>query len=80
MDISFRLIFGHCYSLGNAIICLSMLICTLYWGGYLNFSAWFMKSILFGHEKIKLSNTWHFLENKMDYAAHLKNAVYFPVA
>jgi len=39
-----------------------------------------MKSILFGHEKIKLSNTWHFLENKMDYAAHLKNAVYFPVA
>jgi hypothetical protein len=57
-----------------------MLICALYWGGYLNFSAWFMKSILFGYEKIKLSNTWHFLENKMDYVAHLKNAVYFPVA
>jgi hypothetical protein len=45
-----------------------------------NFIAWFRKSILFGYEKIKLSNTWYFLENKMVYVAHLKNAVYSPVA
>jgi hypothetical protein len=49
-------------------------------GWVFKFSAWFMKSMLFGYEKIKLWNKWHFLENKMDYAAHLQNALYFPVA
>jgi hypothetical protein len=44
-------------------------------GWYVNFSAWFMINILFEQKKIKLWNKWHFVQNKRDYAAYLKNAV-----
>jgi len=39
-----------------------------------------MKNVLFEQKKIKLWNKWHFVENKTDYAARLKNAVKLLVA
>ena len=33
-------------------------------GGYLNFSSWFMKNVLFEPKKIKLWNKHYFVENK----------------
>jgi hypothetical protein len=36
--------------------------------------------ILFEQKKIKLRNKWHFVENKTDNAACLKNAVNFLAA
>jgi hypothetical protein len=36
-----------------------------YWGLYLNFSAWFMKNVLFEQKKnMKLPIYWHFVEVK----------------
>jgi hypothetical protein len=39
-----------------------------------------MKNVLFEQEKIKVQTKWHFVENKIDYTAFLKNALYFLVA
>jgi hypothetical protein len=49
-------------------------------GGYLNFRAQFMKSVLLGQKRIKSWNKWHSVENKRDYATCHKNAVNFLVA
>lgn len=43
-------------------------------GWYLNFISWFMKNVLFEQKKIRLWSK-HFVENKMDYATYLKNAL-----
>jgi hypothetical protein len=43
----------------------------------LNFSVWLEENILFEHKKLKLWNKRHFVENKTDCAACLKNAANF---
>lgn len=43
----------------------------LSWGGYLNFSAWFMKNLYLEQKNRKLENKWHFVGNG--------NSVNFPV-
>jgi hypothetical protein len=42
---------------------------------YLNFRAWFMKSILFEDKKIKLWNTQHFKENKTEIMQHVLKCI-----
>jgi len=37
-------------------------------------------SVLFEHERMKLWDKWHFVENKTDYGACLKNSVNFLAA
>jgi hypothetical protein len=53
--------------------------CSYYWmyrthssyqDGYLNFSAWFVKNLLFGQKERKLRNMRHFVENKMEVMWH----------
>jgi hypothetical protein len=39
-----------------------------------------MKNILLEQKKIKLRNKWHFVENKTDYAACLRNEINFSFA
>jgi hypothetical protein len=41
----------------------------------LKFSTWFLKNVLFEQKKVKLWNKQHFLENKTNYAACIKNTV-----
>jgi len=42
-----------------------------YQGGYLNFSASFIKNVnIISTEKIKLWNKWHFVENKTENMLH----------
>jgi hypothetical protein len=42
-----------------------------YWGGYLNFSARFMKNVLFEHKKIKFWNKWHYVNNETEIMEHV---------
>jgi hypothetical protein len=49
-------------------------------GWYLNFSAQFMKNLLFEQKNMKLWNKWYFAENKTDNTACHTNAVHFLVA
>jgi hypothetical protein len=52
-----------------------------YQSEYLHFSACFLKNMgIIWKENIRLQNNQHFVENKTDYAACLKNAVNLPVA
>jgi len=56
-------------------------ILTFKWlGWYLNFSKWYIKNVLFEQNELKLWHKCNFVKNKTDYAACLKNAVYFLAA
>jgi len=58
-------------------------VCSLtfkWMGWYLNFSAQFMKNVLFEQKNIKLWNKRHFVEKKTGNTACRTNAVHFLVA
>ena len=40
----------------------------------------FNKNVLFEQKKMKLSNKWHFVQNKTDYVSSLKYPINFLVA
>jgi hypothetical protein len=65
---------AHLLSYGGVVLTLIFILP----GGRLNFSAWFMKNVLFEEKKMKRCNKRHLVESRT-YAAFRKNAGSFLV-